>query len=139
MDEEGEQQYYHHSRPSTWHPCFNAEFTWERCCVLRRGENLEAKLLPALPLEYVSVDILGRVVQVAQAPIKTPVLSYTQGAPTSLPQGHRVFEYFLYIFPGFAIDRSKKYIKTIKNHMKIDTVDPWAAADNHPPTPSHNG
>ena len=32
--------------------------------------------------------------------------------------------YFLYIFSGFAIDRSKKYIKTIKNHIKIDAVDP---------------
>ena len=43
--------------------------------------------------------------------------------------------YFLYIFSGFAIDRSKKYIKVIKNHKKIDAVDPWAAADNppHPP------
>ena len=25
---------------------------------------------------------------------------------------------------GFAIDRSKKYIKTIENYMKIDAVDP---------------
>ena len=43
--------------------------------------------------------------------------------------------YFLYFFSGFAIDRSKKYIKTIKNYMKIDAVDPQAAADNppHPP------
>ena len=32
--------------------------------------------------------------------------------------------YFLYIFPGFAIDRSKKYIKIIKNNMKINAVDP---------------
>ena len=47
--------------------------------------------------------------------------------------------YLLYIFSGSAIDRSKKYIKTIKNHMKIDAVDPWAAADNHPPTTGHNG
>ena len=31
---------------------------------------------------------------------------------------------FLYIFSGFAIDRSKKYIKVIKNYMKIDAVDP---------------
>ena len=37
--------------------------------------------------------------------------------------------YFLYIFSGFAIDRSKKNIKTIKN-CKIDAVDPQAAADN---------
>ena len=42
-------------------------------------------------------------------------------------------------FSGFAIDRSKKYIKTIENHMKIDAVNPQAAADNHPPTPGHNG
>ena len=28
----------------------------------------------------------------------------------------------LYIFTGFAIDRSKKYIKTIENHIKIDAV-----------------
>ena len=47
--------------------------------------------------------------------------------------------YFLYIFSGFAIDRSKKYIKTINNHMKIDAVDPQAAADNCPPPPGHNG
>ena len=47
--------------------------------------------------------------------------------------------YFLYIFSGFAIDRSKKYIKTIKNDMKIDVVDPQAAADNLPPPPSNNG
>ena len=42
--------------------------------------------------------------------------------------------FFIY-FSGFAIDRSKKYIKTIKNDMKIDAVDPQAAADNPPPTP----
>ena len=47
--------------------------------------------------------------------------------------------YFLYIFSGFAIDRSKKYIKTIENDMKIDAVDSQAAADNLPPTPGHNG
>ena len=47
------------------------------------------------------------------------------------------FDYFLYIFSGFAIDRSKKYIKTIKNHKKIDAVDPQAAADN--PPPGNNG
>ena len=35
-----------------------------------------------------------------------------------------------YIFSGFAIDRSKKYIKTIKNYIKIDAVDTQAAADN---------
>ena len=39
--------------------------------------------------------------------------------------------FFIY-FSGFAIDRSKKYIKNIKNHMKIDAVDPCAAADNPP-------
>ena len=43
--------------------------------------------------------------------------------------------YFLYIFSGFAIDRSKKCIKTIKNYIKIDAVDPQAAADNPPPPP----
>ena len=43
--------------------------------------------------------------------------------------------YFLYIFSGFAIDRSKKYIKTIKFDSKIDAVDPRAAADNPPHTP----
>ena len=48
--------------------------------------------------------------------------------------------YFVYIFSGFAIDRSKKYIKTIKNYIKIDAVDPWAAVDNPPPPPpGHNG
>ena len=46
---------------------------------------------------------------------------------------------FYIFFAGFAIDRSKKYIKTIKNPMNIDAVDPWAAADNHPPPPGHNG
>ena len=40
---------------------------------------------------------------------------------------------FLNIFSGFAIDRWKKYIKTIKIYMKTDAVDPQAAADN-PPT-----
>ena len=40
---------------------------------------------------------------------------------------------FLYIFSGFAIDRSKKYIKTIKNDIKIDAVNPQAAADNPAP------
>ena len=33
-------------------------------------------------------------------------------------------EYFLYIFSGFAIDRSKKYITVIENSTKIDAVDP---------------
>ena len=42
----------------------------------------------------------------------------------------RAFEYFLYIFSGFAIDRSKKYIKVIKIYIKFDAVDPQAAADN---------
>ena len=32
--------------------------------------------------------------------------------------------YFLYIFSGFAIDRSKMYIKTIEIYIKIDAVDP---------------
>ena len=45
----------------------------------------------------------------------------------------------LHIFSGFAIDPSKKYIKTIKNHMKIDAVDPQAAAHKPPPPPGHNG
>ena len=47
--------------------------------------------------------------------------------------------YFIYIFSGFAIDRSKKYIKTIKIGNKINAVDPWAAADNPPTPPGHNG
>ena len=47
--------------------------------------------------------------------------------------------YFLYIFSGFAIDRSKKYIKTTKIDRKIDAVDLQAAADNRPPPPGHNG
>ena len=40
--------------------------------------------------------------------------------------GLRVFggRAFLYIFSGFAIDRSKKYIKTTKIYIKIDAVDP---------------
>ena len=41
--------------------------------------------------------------------------------------------YFFNIFSGFAIDRSKKYIKTIDIYIEIDAVDPQAAADN--PTP----
>ena len=46
--------------------------------------------------------------------------------------GDGIFHIF---FSGFAIDRSKKYIKTIKIDMKIDAVNPQAAADNppHPP------
>ena len=31
---------------------------------------------------------------------------------------------FFWYFLGFAIDRSKTYIKVIKNHTKIDAVDP---------------
>ena len=46
---------------------------------------------------------------------------------------------FLYIFSGFAIDRSKKYIKTIKDYIKADAVDPQAATDKPPPPPGHNG
>ena len=46
--------------------------------------------------------------------------------------------YFLHIFSGFAIDRSKKYIKTIEIDIKIDAVDPQSAADNPPPAPGHN-
>ena len=34
---------------------------------------------------------------------------------------------------------SNKYIKVIKNSMKIDAVDLPAAADNPPATPDHNG
>ena len=59
------------------------------------------------------------------------------------PSGLRVTaaggEYFLYIFSGFAIDRSKKYIKTIKIDRKIDAVDRQSAADNPPPPPGNNG
>ena len=40
---------------------------------------------------------------------------------------------FYNFFSGFAIDRSKKYMKAIENYIKIDAVDPQAAADNHPP------
>ena len=40
---------------------------------------------------------------------------------------------------GYATEASKKYIKVIKNPMKIDAVDPWAAADNPPTPPGHNG
>ena len=58
-------------------------------------------------------------------------------AGRELPES--VFYHFLYIFTGFAIDRSKKYIKTIKNHKKIDAVNPQAAADNTPPPPGNNG
>ena len=47
--------------------------------------------------------------------------------------------FFICFFSGFAIDRSKKYIKTIKNDMKIDASDPQAVADNHPPPPGNNG
>ena len=46
---------------------------------------------------------------------------------------------FYIFFSGFAIDRSKKYIKTINIYIKTDAVDPQAAADNHPSPPGHNG
>ena len=46
--------------------------------------------------------------------------------------------FFIY-FSGFAIDRSKKYIKIIEIDMKIDAVNPEAAADNPPPPPGNNG
>ena len=62
----------------------------------------------------------------------------TKRSGRSRATGICIFYHFLYIFTGFAIDRSKKCIKTIKNHMKIDALDPQAAADNHPPTPGHN-
>ena len=54
-------------------------------------------------------------------------------------QGLRVTEgrVFFIFFLGFAIDRSKKYIKIIKNYIKIDAVDLQAAADN--PPPGNNG
>ena len=39
-------------------------------------------------------------------------------------QPPKLFAFFFNIFTGFAIDRWKKYIKTIKNYMKIDAVDP---------------
>ena len=47
--------------------------------------------------------------------------------------------YFLYMFSGFAIGRSKNYTKTIEINMKIDAFDPQAAADNPPTPPDHNG
>ena len=37
------------------------------------------------------------------------------------------------------LNPSKKYIETIKIDRKIGPVDLPAAADNHPPTPDHNG
>ena len=42
----------------------------------------------------------------------------------STPPHHYYFLDIVYIFKGFAIDPSKKYMKTTKNHMKIDAVDP---------------
>ena len=45
----------------------------------------------------------------------------------------------VHFFSGFAIDRSKEYIKIIENDMKIDAVDPQAAADNPPPPPGNDG
>ena len=57
-----------------------------------------------------------------------------------LPLKGIVFLSMFYIFfSGFAIDRSKKYLKTIEIDRKIDAVDPQAAADNPPPPPSNNG
>ena len=53
---------------------------------------------------------------------------------SDIPLKGSFFSVFFIYFPGFAIDRSKKYIKIIENDMKIDAVDPWATADN-PPTP----
>ena len=47
--------------------------------------------------------------------------------------------FYMFFFSGFAIYRSKKYIKVIKSYIEIDAVNPCAAADNHPPTPGHNG
>ena len=47
--------------------------------------------------------------------------------------------YVLYMFSGFAIDRSKKYINIFKIDRKIDAVDPQAAADNPPPLPGNDG
>ena len=43
-----------------------------------------------------------------------------------LHQGLRVTAatIFLVFFLGFSIDRSKKYIKTIKMYIKVDAVDP---------------
>ena len=38
------------------------------------------------------------------------------------------------VFLVFATDRWEKSIKVIKIDMKIDAVDPWAAADNPPAT-----
>ena len=32
--------------------------------------------------------------------------------------------YFLYMFSGFAIDRSKTYVKVINNYIEIDAVAP---------------
>ena len=44
--------------------------------------------------------------------------------------------------PQAAADNllSIRHVKeSIKNYIKIDAVDPQAAADNHPPPPGHKG
>ena len=61
------------------------------------------------------------------------MISPNNPAGQELPES--VFFNFSYIFTGFAIDRSKKYIKIIKIDRKIDAVDPQAAADNPPHHP----
>ena len=65
------------------------------------------------------------------------------GAAGIFLKTHRIInfhEFFVTLcFSGFAIDRSKKYINVIKNHVKTDAVDPQAAADNPPASPDHNG
>ena len=64
-----------------------------------------------------------------------PVTMDRSMGPYNPFKGLRVFggSIFYIFFSGFAIDRSKKYVKVIKNHIKLDALDPQAAADNHPP------
>ena len=63
-------------------------------------------------------------------------LSGAAGISLKTPQNHQFSLIFLKkTISGFAIDRSKKYIKTMEIDSKIDAVDPQAAADNPPPTP----
>ena len=59
----------------------------------------------------------------------------TKRSVRSRATGICIFYHFLYTFTGFAIDRSKKYIKIIEIYMKIDADDPQAAADNPPQPP----
>ena len=43
------------------------------------------------------------------------------------------FLYFGYVFTGFTGARATDCVKIIENDTKIDSIDPWSAADNCAP------